>query len=60
MSERENRFYGMSGGPSTHEGRSLLEAVAEVAELAANVALRHFRSGLIVERKSDGSPGDPL
>lgn len=35
---------------------SLLEAVADVARMAGDVALTHFRSGLSIEWKSDGSP----
>lgn len=38
------------------EGTTLLEAVAEVARLAGDVALAHFRSAIAVEWKSDGSP----
>jgi histidinol phosphatase-like enzyme (inositol monophosphatase family) len=34
----------------------LMEAAAEVARLAGDVALRHFRSALAVESKADGSP----
>jgi fructose-1,6-bisphosphatase/inositol monophosphatase family enzyme len=34
----------------------LLEAAAEVARLAGETALRHFKAGLAVERKRDGSP----
>jgi len=34
----------------------LVEAAAEVARLAGEVALRHYRSGLAVETKADGSP----
>ena len=34
----------------------LLEAVAEVARLAGNVARGHFRPGIDVEAKADGSP----
>ncbi len=34
----------------------LMEAVADVARLAGEVALRHFRSGVVVESKPDGSP----
>lgn len=34
----------------------LLEAVAEVARLAGAEALRHFRAGVAVEFKGDGSP----
>jgi histidinol-phosphatase len=35
---------------------TLLEAVTEVARLTGQVALRHFRTGLAVETKHDGSP----
>jgi histidinol-phosphatase len=35
---------------------SLLEAVADVARLAGDVAMRYFRSGIAVETKGDGSP----
>ncbi|MDQ3699130.1 MAG: histidinol phosphate phosphatase [Gemmatimonadota bacterium] len=35
--------------------QSLLEAVQEVAQVAGNVAARHFRTRLTVERKLDGS-----
>ena len=35
---------------------TLLEAVAEVARLTGHVALRHYRTGLDVETKRDGSP----
>ena len=35
---------------------SFLEAVADVARLAGDTALRHFRSGVAVEWKQDGSP----
>lgn len=34
----------------------LMEAAAEVARIAGDVALRHFRSALAVETKVDGSP----
>jgi histidinol phosphatase-like enzyme (inositol monophosphatase family) len=34
----------------------LLEAVAEVARVAGDRALRHFRTRLVVESKRDGSP----
>lgn len=34
----------------------LLEAAADVARLAGDVARRHFRAGLEVEAKADGSP----
>ncbi len=36
--------------------RDLLQAVAEVARLAGEAARRHFRSGLEVRTKEDGSP----
>jgi histidinol-phosphatase len=35
---------------------SLLQAVQECAELAGAVALAHYRTGIAVELKSDGSP----
>lgn len=35
---------------------ALLEAVQVVARVAGDVALRHYRTALAVERKSDGSP----
>jgi histidinol phosphatase-like enzyme (inositol monophosphatase family) len=38
------------------ETGELLEAAAEVARLAGEVALGYFRSGLAVETKGDGSP----
>jgi histidinol phosphatase-like enzyme (inositol monophosphatase family) len=34
----------------------LMEAAAEVARIAGDVALHHFRSALAVETKTDGSP----
>jgi histidinol phosphatase-like enzyme (inositol monophosphatase family) len=34
----------------------LMEAAAELARIAGDVALRHFRSTLVVEAKTDGSP----
>ena len=34
----------------------LLDSVQEVARLAGNAALRHYRAALTVETKSDGSP----
>jgi histidinol-phosphatase len=34
----------------------LLEAVAELARVAGNTALRYFRSGVTVESKRDGTP----
>ena len=42
----------MSPGSSS----GLMEAAAEVARIAGDVALRHFRSALAVETKTDGSP----
>lgn len=38
------------------EHARLLEAVSDVARTAGEVALRHFKSTLTVERKGDGSP----
>src|SRR4051812_18172184 len=35
---------------------TLLQAVTEVAQLAADVAQRHFRPGTVVDIKADGSP----
>jgi len=35
---------------------ALMEAAAEVARIAGEVALRHFRTALTVEAKADGSP----
>ena len=35
---------------------TLLEAVADVARLTGQVALRHYRAGVAVETKGDGSP----
>ena len=34
----------------------LLEAVADVARVAGEVALRHFKTGIDVDTKGDGSP----
>lgn len=34
----------------------LLEAAAELARLTGDIALRHYRTGLTVETKKDGSP----
>lgn len=39
-----------------NETSLLLEAVTDVARVAGSVALRHFRTRLRVETKSDGSP----
>lgn len=35
---------------------SLMDATAEAARVGGQVALRHWRTGLVVERKADGSP----
>jgi histidinol phosphatase-like enzyme (inositol monophosphatase family) len=40
----------------TEQGSALLEAATEVARLAGEVAIRHFRTRLTVETKGDGSP----
>lgn len=45
----------MTAGSIVH-GTVLLEAVADVARLAGDIALGHFRPGIAVEWKSDGSP----
>src|SRR5215211_8736575 len=39
-----------------NEGSLLLEAVADVARVAGNVANKHFKSTIAVEIKRDGSP----
>ena len=36
--------------------RSLLEQVQEVARIAGDIAMTHFRTALVVEAKRDGSP----
>ena len=41
---------------SVVSGTVLLEAVADVARLAGDIALGHFRPGIAVDSKSDGSP----
>ena len=43
----------MTDSPNT---TTLLEAVGELAQHAANVAMRHFGSAINVETKGDGSP----
>jgi histidinol phosphatase-like enzyme (inositol monophosphatase family) len=45
-----------AGGSGAASPATLLEAVAEVARLAGDVAMRHFRTGVAVETKGDGSP----
>jgi histidinol phosphatase-like enzyme (inositol monophosphatase family) len=45
----------MSAGRVERES-ALLDAVADVARLAGDVALSHFRPGIAVEFKGDGSP----
>lgn len=40
----------------SEEGQQLMEAAAEVARLAGDIALGYYRSGLTVETKADGSP----
>ena len=42
-----------TAAPPKHE---FLEAVSDVARIAGDVALRHFRRGVAVEWKTDGSP----
>lgn len=47
----------MSNAPERKgEGSMLLDAAQELARRAGAVALKHFRSALTVEAKSDGSP----
>lgn len=41
---------------STSGAESLLTAAEELARLTGGVALQHYRSALLVERKADGSP----
>ncbi len=43
-------------GVSALRGGEFLEAVADVARIAGDVALRHFQKGIAVEWKADGSP----
>jgi histidinol-phosphatase len=40
----------------TESMQTLLEAVRDVARVAGDIALRHFRTSLAVEAKADGSP----
>jgi histidinol-phosphatase len=40
----------------TASNETLLQAVADVARVAGDVALRHFKTGIAVETKADGSP----
>jgi histidinol phosphatase-like enzyme (inositol monophosphatase family) len=51
---------GRAGGaeslPSREELELLMNAASEVAQLAGNIALGHFRTSLAVETKGDGSP----
>ena len=46
----------MPGSDKRSDLSLLLEAAQELARRAGGVALRHFRSGLTVEAKTDGSP----
>ena len=43
-------------GTSEASPATLLQAVAELARLAGDVAMRHYRTGVAVETKGDGSP----
>ena len=43
-------------GVSALRGSEFLEAVADVARIAGDVALGHFQKGIAVEWKADGSP----
>ena len=42
--------------PPVQQHKSLLAAAAELAALMGDAALRHFRRGLSIEQKPDGSP----
>lgn len=58
-SRNDRRSRGAVGGfgrVKASSGQSLLQASAEVARLAGDVALRFFRSDVRVETKGDGSP----
>src|SRR4051812_1856965 len=46
----------MKTGPMDTPISKLMEAAAEVAQRAGEIALGHFRTRLSVEAKSDGSP----
>lgn len=46
----------MSERMENSSSTTFLDAVAEVARLAGDVALRHFQRGVAVEWKADGSP----
>ena len=46
----------MSASVPIGTGSEFLEAVTDVARIAGDTALRHFRRGVTVEWKSDGSP----
>ena len=46
----------MSGAASAPSSASLLQAVAELARVAGDVAHAHFRTNVAVELKGDGSP----
>ena len=46
----------MPAPPSSPAPESLLQAAAELARLTGATALKHYRQGLAVERKGDGSP----
>jgi histidinol-phosphatase len=43
-------------GNMSESPQLLMQAAAELARLAGGVAMRHFRTGVTVEHKSDGSP----
>ena len=46
----------MSSAPIAPVKNEFLDAVTDVARIAGDVALRHFRRGVAVEWKADGSP----
>ena len=46
----------LAAGVVAPRGSEFLEAVADVARIAGDAALRHFQKGIAVEWKADGSP----
>jgi histidinol-phosphatase len=45
-----------TGSAAALDSGALLEAAAEVARIAGNAAMRHFKSRFVVDVKDDGSP----
>lgn len=46
----------MAGSAAALDAAALLEAVAELARLAGDTAMRHFKQAITIETKADGSP----